>query len=329
MPAAVRPKYDAIWALVGPFCRGRLNDEYADMCQRMLGVLARKRPSPLAGGTAAGWAAGVVRAVGHVNFLGDKSRSPYMTTADIDKGFGVSQATAAAKSKAIRDLLNLTPFDPKWMLPSFMADNPMAYMVAVNGLLMDVRRAPPDIQAEVLARGLVPPWTGVPVEGAPAAPSRQGAARLYTLEAFITQGPISKAFARKNKVISRTIRIRGDQTLADLHGALFAAFDRFDEHMYEFQLGKGPNHPGNKRYALRAAEAFGDDTPFAGTVEKTTLDVVKLKVGQSFGYWFDFGDDWWHQINVVAIADAAPPGTYPTVTARVGESPPQYPDAED
>jgi len=44
----------------------------------------------------------------------------------------------------------------------------------------------------------------------------------------------------------------------------------------------------------------------------------------AFGYWFDFGDDWWHQINVVATEDAAPRGKYPKVTKRVGKSPPQY-----
>src|SRR5512135_50291 len=32
--------------------------------------------------------------------------------------------------------------------------------------------------------------------------------------------------------MSRTIQIRGDQTLEDLHHAIFDAFDRWDEHMY-------------------------------------------------------------------------------------------------
>ncbi len=54
-----------------------------------------------------------------------------------------------------------------------------------------------------------------------------------------------------------------------------------------------------------------------------------LKVGRSFGYWFDFGDDWWHQINVEAIDDKAPKGKFPKVTKRVGKSPPQYADNEE
>ena len=54
-----------------------------------------------------------------------------------------------------------------------------------------------------------------------------------------------------------------------------------------------------------------------------------MKVGQSFGYWFDFGDDWWHQINVLEIDDTVPEGKYPKVTKRVGKSPPQYMDEEE
>ncbi len=127
------------------------------------------------------------------------------------------------------------------------------------------------------------------------------------------------------------MQIRGDQTLADLHAALFAAFDRHDEHLYEFQFGKGPNDPAGPRYVLPSAAGFdrGRDAPPAGTVDVTTLDDLGLTPGRSFGYWFDFGDDWWHQITVAAADDAVPPGTYPRVTARVGQSPPQYPEDLD
>lgn len=41
------------------------------------------------------------------------------------------------------------------------------------------------------------------------------------------------------------------------------------------------------------------------------------------GYWFDLGDDWWHQINVVAIEEKVPRGNFPRGTKRMGESPPQ------
>jgi hypothetical protein len=54
---------------------------------------------------------------------------------------------------------------------------------------------------------------------------------------FLASGPVTAKFAKKNKTVSRTIQIRGSQTLQDLHEAIFDAFDREEEHLYEFQVG--------------------------------------------------------------------------------------------
>ena len=147
---------------------------------------------------------------------------------------------------------------------------------------------------------------------------------FYTLEVFLTGGPITEKFAKKNPVVSRTIKMRGDQTLEELHYAIFDAFGRFEEHMYEFQFGKGPMDPQAPRYVLPHGFELDDDNPPAGRVDQTTLDSLSLEVGRCFGYWFDFGDDWWHQINVEAIEDKVPTGKFPKVTRQVGKSPPQY-----
>ena len=150
---------------------------------------------------------------------------------------------------------------------------------------------------------------------------------LYTLEVFIIGGPMTEKLAKRNPVISRTIKIRGDQTLEDLHYAVFDAFGRWEQHMYEFQFGKGPNDPKGRRYVLPGAFK-GLSRNVAGNVAETTINSLGLKVDQAFGYWFDFGDDWWHQVNVVAIDEEVPKGKYPKVVKRVGKSPPQYADEE-
>jgi hypothetical protein len=122
-------------------------------------------------------------------------------------------------------------------------------------------------------------------------PAQQGQDRLYTLEVFLLSGPITEKFASKNPVVSRTIRIRGDQTLEDLHHAVFDAFGRWEEHMHEFQFGKGPMDPKARRYVLPSAfeGQGGEDNPPAGRVDTTTIGSLGLKVGDRFGYWFDFG----------------------------------------
>jgi hypothetical protein len=153
------------------------------------------------------------------------------------------------------------------------------------------------------------------IAAAPAAPP----ASLYVVSVFLTGGPVNEKFA--NKVVSRTIEIRGDQTLEHLHQAIFEAFDRFDEHLYEFQFGKRPFDPKGPNYGIpdphERKKGYGD-------ARTTTLDALKLKPDRVFGYLFDFGDEWFHQIQVERIEQAIPTVTYPRVIKRVGKSPPQY-----
>ena len=158
-----------------------------------------------------------------------------------------------------------------------------------------------------------------------------GRAGLYTLRVSLLSGPITEEFARKNKTVSRTIQIRGDQTLQRLHEAIFDAFDRDDEHMYEFQFGKGPHDRKGQRYVLPMVmdDPFDPADRRAKSLTRTTIGALGLKANQSFGYWFDFGDDWYHQIDVVDVADDVPKGRYPQITERIGESPPQYIDWDE
>src|SRR5262249_11762083 len=148
--------YDAIVGLTDTFCRKYLNEEYQAMCRKLAGILARKRPSPLTRGKPESWASGIVRVVGWANFLGDPSQPHHMKMADIDERTGVPEATGSAKATAIRQLPKIHPFDPEWTLPSRMDDNPLAWMIQVNGLIADARHLPREIQEEAFRKGLIP-----------------------------------------------------------------------------------------------------------------------------------------------------------------------------
>jgi hypothetical protein len=54
------------------------------------------------------------------------------------------------------------------------------------------------------------------------------------------------------------------------------------------------------------------------------LDDLGLKPGRVSGYWFDFGADCYHQIQVERVERAIPTVTYPRAIKRVGKSPPRY-----
>jgi hypothetical protein len=156
IPASTQPFYDAIIAFTDVVCREHLNDEYAELARKLAGALARKRPSPIMRGKPEAWAAGIVHALGMVNFLFDASQSPHIRSDELAQYFGVGQSTMSSKSKQIRDLFDMVPFDPNWCLPSRIDDNPMVWMISVNGYIVDVRTAPREIQAEALRLGLIP-----------------------------------------------------------------------------------------------------------------------------------------------------------------------------
>jgi hypothetical protein len=156
VPLKMQPIYDEITALTDAVCHDYLNDEYAMLARKMASALARKRPSPLERGRTDVWAAAVVYAWGNVNFLFDKSQVPHLRAEDLASIFGVSQKTAANKARQIRDILKIGRADPKWWLPSRMGKNPLAWLVMVNGLVVDARKLPKEIQEELARRGLIP-----------------------------------------------------------------------------------------------------------------------------------------------------------------------------
>ncbi len=156
VPEAILPRYQEIIALTDGLCQEKLNVEYATLCREMAAALARKRPSPLTGGQVKTWACGIVYTIGFVNFLFDKSQSPHMRADEICAWFGVAQSTGGNKAKQIRDMLHITQFDSKWMLPSMIDKSPMAWMISVNGLIVDARSLPRPIMEEAYRKGLIP-----------------------------------------------------------------------------------------------------------------------------------------------------------------------------
>jgi hypothetical protein len=102
-PKSMAEKFSAITAHTDAFCEKHLHDEYRVVIHRVIGTLARKRPSPLLRGEENVWAAAAVHAVGRVNFLDDPSQTPHCKPKVIYEFFGVAESTGQRKSKEIRD----------------------------------------------------------------------------------------------------------------------------------------------------------------------------------------------------------------------------------
>ena len=156
IPIAARPAYEAVTQLTNSVCQTHLNDEWAALCCELTAALARKRPSPLSRGQIEVWAAAILHALGVVNLLHDRSQTPSMSVAELCAAFGVSQSAVGNRSKHIRDLFKMNQLDPNWTLRSRMDENPLAWLITVNGLVVDARHLPPEMQAEAHRRGLIP-----------------------------------------------------------------------------------------------------------------------------------------------------------------------------
>ncbi len=155
IPEVYRERFDAIVERTDAFCDRHLNDEYKQLAREMAATICQKG-SPVRKGKPEGWAAGVIYALGRVNFLTDPSQDPHMKSEEIAKYIGVSPATMHAKAGVIREGLNLMAFDPEWSLPSRMDDNPLVWMLEINGMLVDIRMAPREAQVVAYEKGLIP-----------------------------------------------------------------------------------------------------------------------------------------------------------------------------
>ena len=139
------------------------------------------------------------------------------------------------------------------------------------------------------------------------------------------------------KRIWRRIAVRSDQTLDDLHAAIFRAFDRFDEHLYSFFLLLPPGARGRAAprdeveytspVMIEEAERLAEHPVHNAGI--TTIGSLGLLAGRALRYLFDFGDEWWHDITIEQIDDKPGPGRYPKVIEKHGASPAQYPDPEE
>jgi len=156
IPAVMQTKYDEIAPMIVKFCDEKLNNEFKGICLRLLEKLCRKRPSPLLSGNPGTWAAGIVYAIGSCNFIFDKSQEIHMTADEIASGFGISASTAGAKAGKIRDMFNISYFNPEWLLPELIESSPMIWMVTINGLIVDIRDMPLEIQRQAFEKGIIP-----------------------------------------------------------------------------------------------------------------------------------------------------------------------------
>jgi hypothetical protein len=103
--------------------------------------------------------------------------------------------------------------------------------------------------------------------------------------------------------IWRRLQVPSTTSLAQLHHVIQAAMGWYNCHLHQFEV--------NGRYYADPEHMLEE------TTDEARRTMARLQPGQRFAYWYDFGDDWWHDITVESVDRADPALTYPRcVTGR-------------
>lgn len=98
---------------------------------------------------------------------------------------------------------------------------------------------------------------------------------------------------QSNREIWRDIAIRGNQTLDDLHEAIFMAFDRFDERYYSFYVPASPQDQDNINdldINSEISENNQDESITSSSSPSTTAmgtEYTHPKAAKDSNYWLD------------------------------------------
>lgn len=136
--------------------------------------------------------------------------------------------------------------------------------------------------------------------------------------------PYSPLAETSKSPVIRTIAIRDDQTLEQLHEALRLAFGWAETHLYSFWLtGKFWDESGEYTAPFEIEEM---GKPKASA--RIPIGELGLRKGKSIAYVFDFGDEWRLLLKVVDRWQAGDE-SYPMLVEAEGVPPPQYPELDE
>ncbi len=142
----IEQRMQKLIAMTARFCDVYLDEDYKQLCEKLIRKMSRKRNVPFLSGRMEIWAAAIIHALGSINFLFDPNFEPYVGTADISDYFGTSKSTVSQKAKVIRDMFKMGYWDKEFSTTHMQESNPLSNLVMEDEMIVDIRSLPPDIQ---------------------------------------------------------------------------------------------------------------------------------------------------------------------------------------
>ncbi|MGA9310062.1 MAG: plasmid pRiA4b ORF-3 family protein [Pseudonocardiaceae bacterium] len=109
--------------------------------------------------------------------------------------------------------------------------------------------------------------------------------------------------------IWRRLQVPSTTSLAELHDIIQAAMGWYDCHLHQFEVNGV--HYADTEHMLE------------DTTDEARRTLAAMQAGDRLAYWYDFGDDWWHDIVVESVDRADPALTYPRCVTGRRAAPPE------
>ena len=106
-------KQEKLTQMVGEFCDEYLNDEYKDICQKIIEDMAKGKSVYFERGKLEVWASAIIYAVCQINSVFDETSEVHITRKDILNHFNTKQSVVSRKAINLRNIYNL---DSKYCL---------------------------------------------------------------------------------------------------------------------------------------------------------------------------------------------------------------------
>jgi transposase-like protein len=283
VPEERQPRFQEIVALTDRFCVEHLTDEYLFVC-RLLATDIFQHDAPVERGKAESWACGIVHIIAQVNYLMFQDSDPRLAAEQIHNAFGVSSGTMYKWSRQIREGMQISDVDERFIVPSARESHPgllaLADLEEMQRLVGAASPRPEDIIAGFLANIA---GRGGEAESELATP-RSDLAYELKITLLGTDPPVWRRVQTP------------DCTLEELHFVIQMAMGWEDAHLHEFEV-KG------QRYQPEPPEDVPDwmrqENDGVFTSKVLLSDIVAERSRRfRFHYIYDFGDNWEHEIAV-------------------------------
>ncbi|MDQ2791291.1 MAG: hypothetical protein DLM60_16385 [Pseudonocardiales bacterium] len=107
----------------------------------------------------------------------------------------------------------------------------------------------------------------------------------------------------------RRLQVPSQTSLAELHHIIQVAMGWHDCHLHQFEVNGV--HYADTEHLLE------------DTTDEARPTLARMQPGEQIAYWYDFGDDWWHDIVVESVDRPDPALTYPRCVTGRRAAPPE------